>query len=515
MREMSEKSENRVEIQIDDQPLTMSQIQQIAANKARVTIGSDPEYVQKMQNSQRILLQVLQSGKPVYGVSTGYGRSCGNRFEPELTDQLGYNLIQYHGAGVGEALDRESVRAAIACRITCLALGRSGVSLDLLKRLADLLNRDIVPVMPQLGSVGASGDLTPMSYIAACLLGEREVFYRGKRMSAKEAFKAEGLSPYRFQPKEPLGVLNGTSVMTGIAAVALRKVRHLLEAAVAASALTSHALAGHDEHFHPVVTDSKPHPGQIWVGQKLRELLQFTEKPLESDAASDLQDPYSVRCPPQILGVLADALEWIESWVQREINSSNDNPLTDPDSEDVLRGGNFYGGHIAFAMDALKPALAQMADMLDRQLALLVDPRFNRGLPENLVMENGSAPGIHHAFKGLQITASALVAEAQKNTMPAAVFSRSTESHNQDIVSMGTIAARDVQRQLHLVSRANAIHLMAAVQACEIRGGLQARPQLQRIVQQVREIVSEMHEDRPMDAEVERLAEALLNGEVS
>jgi histidine ammonia-lyase len=227
---------------------------------------------------------------------------------------------------------------------------------------------------------------------------------------------------------------------------------------------------------------------------------------LEADGPETLQDPYSLRCAPQIMGVLADALTWIRPWVEIEANSANDNPLFDKSAENPLMGGNFYGGHIAFAMDALKSALASLADMADRQVALLVNPTVNRGLPADLVRLTGEARFHHHGFKAMSISASALTAEALKGTMPAASFSRSTESHNQDKVSMGTIAARDAARVCTLAERVVAIHLMAAVQACEIRGRLESRPRLVPLVMELRALAGPTFEDRPMDADIETVA---------
>ncbi|MCL4469349.1 MAG: aromatic amino acid ammonia-lyase [Deltaproteobacteria bacterium] len=500
---------SRKTIVIGENDITLDQVTDIARDNARVVISSKRDFVNKMKQSQKMLQHALEVDVPIYGVTTGYGAACGNRIKKHNTEELGNNLIKYHGCGTGDPLGIEETRASIVCRLACFARGHSGVSIDLLQAMADLLNKGITPIVPSLGSVGASGDLTPMSYIAACLSGDRDALYKGHRMKSSKAFSLAGLSPYRFLPKEPLGMMNGTSVMTGIAVLNLSKSRVIADAALAATALSLHALMGHERHFHPTVTDSKPHPGQQLAGERLRNLLSCTDCPQESGKEDDLQDPYSIRCAPQILGVAYDAFEWIEQWVGREVNSSNDNPLSDGDNGEIFMGGNFYGGHIVYAMDALKSALASVADMADRQMALLVDKRYNRGLPANLVKVTGDKQALNHGFKGMQITASALTAEALKNTMPAASFSRSTESHNQDKVSMGTIAARDAAWQCELVGRAVAVHLMAAVQACELRGDLDGRPALASLVKSVRKVVKETVFDRPMDKDIEALVNAL------
>lgn len=504
------KRKNMKTITIGEGALDLNQVGALAQGQARMTVSTRSGFLVRMKRSREVLEQVLRRGIPVYGVSTGYGSCCGNQISPAQRnnmEELGKNLIQYHGCGVGMPLGREEVRAAMVCRLICLAQGYSGVTVNLLSHVSRFLNHDLTPMVPSLGSVGASGDLTPMSYIARALAGEGDVLYRGRIIPARQALARAGIKKYRFQLKEPLAFINGTSMMTGIAVMALGRARNILAAAIGGTALAVHALQGHPEHFHPVIVKTKPHPGQIFVGEKLRKLLGAVgRQPPGSENPSDLQDPYSLRCAPQILGVVADALEWIEKWIINEINSANDNPLLDWDRKEVLMGGNFYGGHVAFAMDALKSALASTADMLDRQLALLVDPRCNRGLPANLVKTSGGQARVNHGFKAMQITASALTAEALKNTLPAASFSRSTESHNQDKVSMGTIAARDAARQCYLVSRVASIHLLAAVQACELRGGLEKRPRIAALVGSVRSRVKENGKDHPMDREIEILA---------
>jgi histidine ammonia-lyase len=489
--------------------ITLDEVVAVAQGHVCVEISIDKEFVERMEKSRLLLLGALKEGKTVYGVNTGYGGSCGNRIKIDHSQELGKNLIKYHGCGTGETLGGEEIRAAMLCRMICLSKGHSGVSINLLQHLADFLNNGITPIIPGIGSVGASGDLTPLSYIAAALAGERDVMYQGQCMPAKKALNIAGLKEYEFEIKEPIALLNGTSMMTGIAVVVLARSRKILEASIAATVLSDYALAGNKHHFHAAVVDSKNHVGQKFVGKKIRELLVDYSQPLESAENVNLQDPYSLRCAPQILGVLADALCWMETWVETEVNSVNDNPIIDIETGEILMGGNFYGGHISFAMDALKCALASVADMLDRQLALLVDPHFNHGLPANLVKIQGEIQSLHHGFKGLQITASALTAEAQKNSMPAAVFSRSTEAHNQDKVSMGTLAARDADKQCFLVSRVVAIGLIAASQACELRGGLDAQPRLAALVNRVRSVINENTEDRPLDDDIEKMAKIL------
>ncbi len=505
---MSSKSGKIHKVTIGDGPVLLPEIIAVARQGMPVVVSKGAAFRKRMEVSRQLLHNAIEADVPVYGVTTGFGKSCGNRLNKKTIPKQEENLMRFHGCGTGIPLSCEETRAAMLCRLLCLARGYSGVSVSLLEHLAAFLNLGITPVIPSEGSVGASGDLTPLSYVLAALAGEREVDYRGERMPASKALRKAKLDTYVFKAKEPLAMVNGTSVMTGIAAVVLDRAYHILEAAIGASALSIHALQGKAHHYHPVIGEAKPFPGQIYVAARIRELLTTgaSGANLQAESPETLQDAYSLRCAPQIMGVLHDALAWIRSWVEIEANSANDNPLFAVGTDHPLMGGNFYGGHIAFAMDALKSALASVADMADRQVALLVNPNVNRGLPADLVRMTGEARVYHHGFKAMSISASALTAEALKATMPAASFSRSTESHNQDKVSMGTIAARDAARVCTLTERVVAIHLLAASQACEIRGRVDDRPSLALLIESLRRLAAPTYEDRPMDADIEALA---------
>jgi histidine ammonia-lyase len=502
------------EIIIEGRGITLGEIIDVARGRRGVTISPDPAFAGKIKRSQDVLMAALEKGTPVYGVNTGYGKSCGKRMAMEVSTRNGSNLIRFHGCGTGATVGIQEVRAAMLTRILCFSRGYSGASMALIRQLAEFLNRGITPVVPCEGSVGASGDLTPLSYIAAALMGEGEVFYRDSRMPAAEALRQEGLTPYTFAPKEPLAMMNGTSIMTGIAALVIDRTRRILDASICATALAIHALMGNAHHYDPVIARAKPHPGQDRVARNIAALLQSGEdhEKLAAKTLESLQDPYSLRCSPQILGVVFDALEWITQWVEIEANSANDNPLFDPDAGTVLMGGNFYGGHIVFAMDSLKAAIASAADMSDRQVALMVDPHVNRGLPADLVRAPGDDAMYNHGFKAMSIASSALTAEALKATMPASSFSRSTESHNQDKVSMGTIGARDAARICELTERVTAIHLLAAAQACEIRGNIGTRPRLAAILEKIRSMAGPVITDRPMDRDIAAVARAISDG---
>jgi histidine ammonia-lyase len=445
--------------------LTIEQIAAIASG-APVALFDDPAFTEKINRGAAFLEKLLKDEGVIYGVTTGYGDSCTVAIPSELTGELPLLLTRFHGCGLGEDFKPDQVRAVLAARLSSLARGYSGVRYDVLNQLLILLNQDVLPRIPQEGSVGASGDLTPLSYVAAVMIGEREVFHKGELHPTAEIFQALEIEPIALMPKEGLALMNGTAVMTGVACLAYERAAYLSKLTARITAMVSVALHGNEFHFDEALFNVKPHPGMQRVAGWLRADLQAERPPRNSDR---LQDRYSLRCAPHVIGVLEDSLPWLRQLIENELNSSNDNPIIDPDNERVLHGGHFYGGHVAMAMDTLKIAVANLADLLDRQLAQLMDYKFNNGLPHNLTGAEGQRKTINHGFKAVQIGVSAWTAEALKQTMPASVFSRSTECHNQDKVSMGTIAARDCIRVLELTEQVAAASLLAATQAIEIR----------------------------------------------
>jgi histidine ammonia-lyase len=446
--------------------LKIEEVWAIASGRVRARLSSAPEVLERVRRSAGHVDALLAREGAIYGVTTGYGDSCTTEIPPDIINELPLHLTRFHGCGAGRMLTPTETRAVMAVRLAALLQGWSGVSVDLVTLLGEMLARDILPLIPAEGSVGASGDLTPLSYIAGALVGEREVLFDGRRMSAAAAFAECGLSPLKLRPKEALAVMNGTAVMTGLAALAFMRAENLSRLAARLTAMAAIAVQGNPRHFDARLFAAKPHPGQVRTAARIRQDLSAFDR---THAPTRLQDRYSIRCAPHVIGVLEDMLPTLRSMIEVEINSANDNPLFDPEDGAVLHGGHFYGGHIAFAMDSLKNLVANIADLLDRQMALLVDTRYNNGLPPNLSGATGPRASINHGLKAVQIATSAWTAEALKLTMPASVFSRSTECHNQDKVSMGTIAARDALRVLELTEQAAAAHALACVQALRLR----------------------------------------------
>jgi histidine ammonia-lyase len=475
--------------------LSVEDVVAVARDGARIELERDGAYRARLEAGRLALETALRNGAPVYGVTTGVGASQGNAVAEADRKLVTQNLLRFHGVGTGRILDAEEAAAVLVARIVSLARGYSAVRPLVIDRLCELANRRILPRIPEEGSVGASGDLTPLSYVAALLVGEREATVRGEVCAAADALASAGIEPLELEPKESLALMNGTSVMTALACLAVERAERLARWACALTAMTVRAISGNPRHFDRAIFELKPHPGTRRAAAWIRDDLE----PMAGLRPARLQDVYSVRCAPHVIGVLLDALAFARQAVEIELNGVNDNPIVDPDTGAVLHGGNFYGGHVAFAMDGLKSAAAGVADLLDRQMQLLCAPASS-GLPENLTA-NGSG---HHGFKAMGIATSALAAEALKLTLPAAAFSRSTESHNQDKVSMGTIAARDCRRILELSETVAAIALLADCQALELRGDADAG-RTRVIRESVRRAVPAVTADRRQDLDIERV----------
>lgn len=509
-------------------------------------LSADDGFRKRIDQNRAFLERCVAEGSAVYGVTSGFGNSSDNRIDPTSATDLQRNLYTYHGCGAGPYLSAEDCAAALLVRLNCLARGYSGVSFGLLEALANLLHCDIIPALPSLGSVGASGDLTPLSYVAAVLAGERTCYYRGSLAPANEVLQHCGVQPYAFKPKEALAVMNGTSVMTAIAIRAWHDARQIALHASLMTGLLAVALGARKEAFSDRLHRVKPHPGQGISARFIASLFQSAESsaPGSSRARSQpdradqqqnsdtadgrLQDSYSIRCAPHVIGVLYDVLDWSRKILEIEMNSANDNPVIETQGSEpcVLNGGHFFGGHVAAVADALKTATANVLGLLDKQLAILIDRRLNGGrFAHNLVATHrlGARAAEHHGLKALQITMSALTAEALKTSLPMSIFSRSTESLNQDVVSMGTIAARDLRAVCDLGKTTVACYSIALRQAWFLAQDTGARGDeaLSRLSEPGRTYLGMLEqslepvlEDRALDGEISAMAHRLFSKEV-
>ena len=492
---------------IDERYITLSEI----INSDKIEISNDKKFIDHINETHNFLINEIKDGKPIYGITTGYGASGKNYVSYEDSKILQTNLFRFHGCGVGKKLSYKVCKYALIARTISLSKAKSGVSIELLKRLEMLIQKDIIPLIPSQGSVGASGDLTPLSYIAAVVAGEREVYYKGEIKDVMEVYKELNITPYTFKPKEALAIMNGTTIMSAIALAAIEEFETILDSMESFVAGMFEVLLGDDTPVADFVHLSKPFSGQIQSAKNIKRKIEGSKLTHGRDDRYDkffadnelnIQDNYSMRCAPQVLGVIRDNLEISKNWVEQEINSVNDNPLIDGVNKKIYTSGNFYGGYVAHAMDTLKICAGNLADLLDKEFALLVDHKFNRGLGENLKL---SHEPFYHGFKAMQITLSSLSADVMKNTTAASIFSRPTESLNQDKVSMGTTAANDFSKMIPDLYNMLSIAFIGMAQAVDIRGKDLVSPHLKNIYENIRKDVKPLYEDRRMDFDIEKI----------
>ncbi|MDD5358916.1 MAG: aromatic amino acid ammonia-lyase [Sulfurovaceae bacterium] len=485
-----------------------------------IILDSSDSFREKIKSAQDLLLKEISEGKPIYGVTTGYGESGKNYLVYEDAVKLQNNLYRFHGCGVGDILSEQEIYYIMLVRLISISKGFSGVSVELLESLISFLEHGIYPAIPSKGSVGASGDLTPLSYIAAALVGDREVIYKSEIRPTSEVLKECGIKPYSFKPKEALAIMNGTSVMTGILVLQLQHFEKLLMQLESFASCLFEAMEADTTALEPFVHNVKPFDGQIKSAKNI--LAKTSGNSLTHDRLSryksffdvenhNIQDRYSIRCVPQVLGVAWDNLAIAKKWVETEINSVSDNPLMNCDEQIIYTGCNFYGGYMAHAADTLKICLANMADLLDKQFAVLVDEKFNRGLGENLKL---SKEHYHHGFKAMQISLSSLSADVMMRMLPSSVFSRSTESMNQDKVSMGTTGALGLKGGIEEFSSMMAIAMLGMAQAIDIRGVDKFSPFAQSIYDKIRKISPPLIEDRRLDMDILKVKDMLLRGDL-
>ena len=498
-------------LSIDKRYITLDEIK----DASNIEISTNKEFLDYINHTHDFLMNQIKQGKPIYGITTGYGASGKNYVSFEDSQTLQKNLFRFHGCGIGVNLSHKVCRYAVIMRTVSLSKARSGVSVELLHRLEMLIQKDIIPVIPSQGSVGASGDLTPLSYIAAVIAGEREVYYKGEIKDVMDVYNELNITPYEFKPKEALAIMNGTTVMSAIALAAIEEFEIILNSMESFVAGMFEVLLGDDTPVADFVHDSKPFSGQIATAKNIKNKIAGSKLTHGRDDRYDkffadndlnIQDNYSMRCAPQVLGVVRDNVEISKNWVETEINSVNDNPLIDGENQVIYTSGNFYGGYVAHAMDTLKICAANLADLLDKEFALLVDHKFNRGLGENLKL---SSEPFYHGFKAMQISLSSLSADVIKNTTAASIHSRPTESLNQDKVSMGTTAANDFAKMIPELYNMLSIAFIGMSQAVDIRGKEQVSPHLKNIYDEIRALVKPLYEDRRMDIDIRAMVKLI------
>jgi phenylalanine and histidine ammonia-lyase len=455
---------------------TYEDFKAIVFHKKQVAISKEAKHL--IEESYNFLKE-FANDKIIYGVNTGFGPMAQYRIEPEDQLQLQYNLIRSHASGCGEVFDIKTVRAAILCRLNSLSLGKSGVHIEAIELMRDLLNYRITPLIFQHGGVGASGDLVQLAHLALVLIGEGEVFYKGLRRPTAEVFAEVGIKPLQIHLREGLSLMNGTSVMTGLAGVNLYYAEKLLDWTVKFSCAINELVQTYDDHFSPELNNAKQHSGQQDIAKLMREFLADSKRTRkraehlyqgehnETVFKEKVQEYYSLRCVPQILGPVLDTLQHTQRIFEEELNSANDNPIVDLPTQQVYHGGNFHGDYISLEMDKLKLVVTRMAMLAERQLNYLLNPKINELLPPFV---NAGKLGFNFGMQGVQFTATSTTAECQTLSTSMYVHSIPNNNDNQDIVSMGTNAATLTRKVIENAFQVLAIEAITIAQAIDILG---------------------------------------------
>jgi histidine ammonia-lyase len=487
--------------------MTLEDLVAIAREGSGVRLKRESE--ERITRARELVEKWVRQGKTIYGVTTGFGALSDVAISREDTERLQENIIMSHSAGVGDFLDGETVRAVIAIRIKELARGHSGIRLETVHRLQELLNRGIYPVVPEKGSVGASGDLAPLAHLSLVLLGKGEAFYRGQRMPGGEALKRGGIQPLRLEAGEGLALVNGTQVMTAIGGLAVYDASRLSKMADIAAAMSLEVLMGTNVEFDPRIHQVKPHPGQIAAADNMRRITQNSEIISSHRDCSRIQDAYTLRCSPQVHGASKDAIAFARNVVETEMNSSTDNPLIFEESGEFLLGGNFHGQHVALAMDFLGMAISELGNIAERRIERLVNPQLS-GLPAFLVT-NG---GINSGFMIAQYTAAALVSENKVLSHPACVDSIPTSANKEDHVSMGTISARKCRDIVKNTEHVIAIELLCGAQAMDLFTNMKAGEGTRIAYGVIRGAVPHLERDRVLSEDIGAVVKLLRSGKI-
>lgn len=490
---------------INNQLVTLSELREAWAEPVTVDLGNEAR--QRIAESQELIDDVVAHGDTIYGVNTGFGQLASVRISDDELATLQENLVRSHAVGVGIDLDDDIVRLVMLMKVIALAEGFSGVRLELVETLCALINNEIYPRIPAKGSVGASGDLAPLAHMAGALIGIGEVRVNGHLLPADVALRQAGIEPLRLAPKEGLALLNGTQVSTALALAGVFRTENVLSAALIAGAMSSDAIKGSDTPFDRRIQSVRGHGGQIAVAAVLRHLMQGSEIRASHEDCDRVQDPYSIRCQPQVMGACLDVLRHVCKVLETEANAVTDNPLVFADSRAVLSGGNFHAEPVALAADYLALAIAEIGALSERRIALLIDSHLS-GLPAFLVAESG----INSGFMMAQVTAAALASENKSHAHPASVDSLPTSANQEDHVSMATYAARRLHTMLDNVADIVAIELLAAAQGIEFRQ-LKSSPTLEGVIAAIRSISPPYRNDRSLASDIRCIAATIDNGD--
>lgn len=497
-------------LELQGQQLSLQQIVDVALGREHITLGAEARA--RVEQARQVVQNIVTEGRTVYGVNTGFGKLSDVSIAQADLLQLQLNLVRSHSCGLGDPLPEAEARAMMLLRANVLACGFSGARPLVIETLIAMLENGVTPVIPEKGSVGASGDLAPLSHLALAAIGEGEVFYKGERQAASTALQQAQIAPLQLEVKEGLALLNGTQAMGAVGALALYRAEQLVRLADVAGAMTLEALRGTPVAFDERIHNARPHAGQLAVAAHLRDLLQESEiRQSHLDNDPRVQDAYSVRCMPQVHGAIRTALNHAKQVVEIESGSATDNPLVFSESGEVLSGGNFHGAPLALVFDYAAMALTDLISITERRIDRLVNPDSNEGLPPFLT----SQPGISSGFMMLQVTAVALLNEAKVLAHPASIDNVPTDGGKEDHVSMGMTSATKFRSIVKLAEMTTAIELMAAAQGLEHHAPLAPGRGVKQAYEIVRKFVPPLKEDRSMSGDIERLTEAIARGDFS
>ena len=494
-------------IEINNKSLSLELLRNILTEDIAISLSKGTK--EKITHSSKYVINKSEGNDSIYGINTGFGNLANVKIDKSDLNKLQRNLVSSHAVGVGELLPNKIVKLIIVLKIYALAQGYSGASLALVERLCEFINLELYPCIPSKGSVGASGDLAPLAHLSQALIGEGYVNYKGVKLSASKALAKSDLKPIELGPKEGLALLNGTQVSTAIALNAYFETENLFLSAIISGALTLEAIKGSITPFDERIHEARGQKGQIDVAKELSKLIDGSEI-LKSHANCDrIQDPYSIRCQPQVMGACLDSIRYIASILSIEANAVTDNPLVFADDNEIISGGNFHAEPVALVADQLAVAIAEMGSISERRSALLVDSNLS-GLPPFLIKKSG----LNSGFMIHQVTAAALVSENKLFAHPASVDSIPTSANQEDHVSMATHAAYRLMNMNENLSYILAIELLSASQGIEFHKPLKTSSLLQKALAEVRTFSEPIEDDRSLANEIEALSRALIQGHV-
>jgi len=497
-------------IELDGRDLSIDDIYSIATGQAAAfKLSISPTALKRMHESRGYIENIVKENKAVYGINTGFGALSEKHIPSDQLAQLQLNLIRSHCTGVGKAFSVEITRAIMLLRANCLISGYSGVSPHIVELILEFINHGINPIVPEKGSVGASGDLAPLSHIALALIGEGEVLFGGKILSSSFVLEQQNLKPAILGPKDGLALINGTAVMAALGCLAVKRANHLLKVADIACAMTLEGIRGTRQAYNPLITSLKPHPGQIDCCDNLNKLLPKSEIMDSHTDCGKVQDPYSLRCVPQVHGASRQTWKHANEVINLEVNAVTDNPLVFMKENLVISGGNFHGQALSFVMDYLAMGMAEICSISERRVEKMMNPSFS-SLPAFLTKESG----INSGFMIAHVTSAALTSENKYLCHPASIDSVPTSTDKEDHVSMGVTAGRKLHEVLDNVENVLAIELLCAAQAIEFHRPLKSSPPIEAAHKTIRCHVPPLDQDRVLHKDMANLAALIRNNDI-